>query len=64
MSDFAITALLIALLFLLLWTTKWPQYTLILMAPFSMAAAQGVLTLWHLAGAAISTRGGGPTPTA
>jgi ABC-type sugar transport system permease subunit len=30
-----------ALVFLLLWTTKWPQYLLILTAPFSMSAAEG-----------------------
>ena len=40
--------LTVGLVFLLLWTTKWPQYSLIILAPFSMAAAQGVLTLWEL----------------
>ena len=40
--------LTVGLLFLLLWTTKWPQYTLIILAPFSMAAAEGVSTLWQL----------------
>ena len=30
-----------ALIFLLIWSTKWPQYILILTAPFSMAAAEG-----------------------
>ena len=38
----------VGLIFLLVWTTKWPQYTLIVVAPFSMAAAQGGLTLWAL----------------
>ncbi len=42
--------LIVGLAFLLVWTTKWPQYTLIVLAPFSMAAAQGVLTLWELGG--------------
>ncbi|MEM5773477.1 MAG: sugar ABC transporter permease [Anaerolineaceae bacterium] len=34
-----------ALIFLLAWSTKWPQYTLILTAPFSMAAAEGFRAL-------------------
>jgi hypothetical protein len=40
--------LVIGLAFLLIWTTKWPQYTLIILAPFSVSAAQGLLTLWDL----------------
>jgi len=48
--------LLIGLIFLLVWATKWPQYTLIVLVPFSMAAAQGVLTVWDLARAAIAAR--------
>jgi len=40
--------LALGLLFLLAWNTKWPQYTLIILVPFSMAAAQGVLTVWAL----------------
>jgi hypothetical protein len=40
--------LVVGLAFLLVWTTKWPQYTLIILAPFSMSAAQGLLTLWGL----------------
>jgi hypothetical protein len=40
--------LVVGLTFLLVWTTKWPQYTLIILAPFSMSAAQGLLTLWDL----------------
>jgi hypothetical protein len=48
--------LLIGLAFLLVWATKWPQYTLILLAPFSMAAAQGVLTVWDLGRRAIRAR--------
>lgn len=41
--------LMIGLFFLLLWTTKWPQYVLIILVPFCVAAAEGVLTLWELA---------------
>ncbi|MFH1184655.1 MAG: hypothetical protein V1755_06400 [Chloroflexota bacterium] len=48
--------LLIGLTFLLIWATKWPQYTLIVLAPFSMAAAHGVLTVWDLARAALVAR--------
>ena len=44
------------LAFLLLWTTKWPQYTIIIMAPFCMAAAAGVMTVWDLARSAVSRR--------
>ena len=40
--------LAVGLLFLLAWNTKWPQYTLIILVPFSMAAAQGALTAWDL----------------
>jgi hypothetical protein len=40
--------LALGLLFLLAWNTKWPQYALIILVPFSMAAAQGVLTVWAL----------------
>ncbi|MGE5378254.1 MAG: carbohydrate ABC transporter permease, partial [Bacteroidota bacterium] len=35
----------IALAFLLVWPTKWPQYILILTAPLSLSAAEGVQTL-------------------
>ena len=41
--------LITGLIFLLLWETKWPQYTLIILAPFSLAAAYGVFTLSDLA---------------
>jgi hypothetical protein len=40
--------LVVGLATLLLWGTKWPQYTLIIMAPFCMAAGQGVMTLYEL----------------
>jgi hypothetical protein len=39
--------LMIGLFFLLLWSTKWPQYVLIILAPFSIAAAEGVATVWE-----------------
>ena len=35
----------IGMLFLLAWPTKWPQYILILTAPLSLAAAEGVFVL-------------------
>jgi hypothetical protein len=50
--------LVIGLAFLLLWNTKWPQYTLIILAPFSLAAACGAGTLWGLARRAWSARTG------
>jgi 4-amino-4-deoxy-L-arabinose transferase-like glycosyltransferase len=37
--------LVVGLLFLLLWNTKWPQYLLILSAPLALAAAEGTLRL-------------------
>ena len=40
--------LVVALAFLLVWETKWPQYTLILLAPFCLSAAYGLSTLWDL----------------
>ena len=39
--------LAIGLAFLLVWQTKWPQYTVIILAPFSLSAACGLLTLWQ-----------------
>ncbi len=35
----------IAIIFLLIWPTKWPQYILILTAPLSLAAAEGAYSL-------------------
>lgn len=32
---------------LLLWRTKWPQYILVVTAPLSLAAGEGVVTLWQ-----------------
>jgi hypothetical protein len=37
----------VALVVLLLWGTKWPQYILILLVPYSMIAAQGVITCYQ-----------------
>jgi hypothetical protein len=48
--------LLLGITFLLAWRTKWPQYTLILLAPFCMAAANGILTVWDLARTAFVAR--------
>ncbi len=39
----------IGLIFLLIWQTKWPQYTLIIMAPFSISASYGASTVWDWA---------------
>lgn len=36
-----------ALAFLLFWSTKWPQYILILTVPLSLAAAEGLTQLWQ-----------------
>jgi len=41
----------VALVFLLLWTTKWPHYVLLLTAPLCLAAAEGGL---RLAGSCVS----------
>jgi len=37
--------LLVAILFLLAWPTKWPQYILVLTVPLSIAAAEGFMAL-------------------
>src|SRR5690606_37190154 len=37
----------VALLFLLFWQTKWPQYILILTVPLSFSAAEGIAWLWN-----------------
>lgn len=38
--------LVVGLITLFLWRTKWPQYTLILLAPLCMAAAEGAAWIW------------------
>ena len=37
----------VGLFFLLVWKTKWPQYTLIIMAPYCIIAAEGVKTIYY-----------------
>ncbi|HEY5983081.1 MAG TPA: hypothetical protein VIU38_06370, partial [Anaerolineales bacterium] len=54
--------LLVGVIFLLVWRTKWPQYTLIILAPFSMAAAHGILALWDLGRRALRARQPRRTP--
>lgn len=36
-----------AMAFLLFWSTKWPQYILILTVPLSLAAAEGLTHIWQ-----------------
>lgn len=38
--------LLLELVVLLLWRTKWPQYILIVTAPLAFSAGEGILTSW------------------
>lgn len=45
----------VALLFLLAWPTKWPQYILVLTAPLSLAAAETVSMGWEKAREVISS---------
>lgn len=40
-----LTWLVVGLVFLLLWNTKWPQYVLTITAPLCCAAAEGIQTL-------------------
>ena len=37
---------LLGLVFTLLWSTKWPQYSLVMTAPMSLCAAEGLRALW------------------
>lgn len=46
----------IAVLFLLLWPTKWPQYILVLTVPLSLAAAEAVGLGWEKAWDALRNR--------
>ncbi len=49
---------LIGLVFTLLWSTKWPQYSLVMTAPMCLCAAEGLRVLWaRLAGGKNSTPG-------
>lgn len=38
----------VGMAFLLVWATKWPQYVLIVLAPWCLAAAEGLWTLFWL----------------
>lgn len=49
----------IAIIFLLLWPTKWPQYLLILTVPLSLSAAQTLRLAWEKAMDAINRRRSG-----
>ena len=37
----------IAIFFLLLWPTKWPQYILMLTVPLSLSASEGIAQVWQ-----------------
>ena len=37
----------LAIFFLLLWPTKWPQYILMLTVPLSLSASEGIKQLWQ-----------------
>jgi hypothetical protein len=41
--------LIVGLAFLFLWPTKWPQYTNVVTAPLTLAAAAGIRSLWSAA---------------
>lgn len=43
------TWLVVGLAFLLVWSTKWPQYVLLVLPPLCLAAAAGVQTLFLIA---------------
>jgi hypothetical protein len=47
--------LMTGLCFLLLWPTKWPQYTLIVTAPLCIAAWEGICTMAGLLSAIVRT---------
>jgi len=40
--------LFIALMFLLAWNTKWPQYALVVLPPMCVSASEGLITAWSL----------------
>jgi len=54
--------LLIGLSFLLIWTTKWPQYTMVIIVPFTVSASEGILTIWSLVSRYILRRRTDPAP--
>jgi hypothetical protein len=41
--------LVLGLIVLMLWSTKWPQYVLIVMTPYCLSAAEGLALLWEKA---------------
>ncbi|WNG45541.1 hypothetical protein F0U60_16630 [Archangium minus] len=52
---------LVGLVFLLLWSTKWPQYLLLILPALSVCAGMGVSTLYRLVASAVRRRAvGGP----
>jgi hypothetical protein len=48
--------LVISLLFLLAWSAKWPQYVMLSLVPYCLAAGEGIRTLWDV-GTALGKRG-------
>lgn len=50
--------LVIGLFFLLAWTTKWPQYTLIILVPYCVSASEGIMTIVDLARRYLAPRSG------
>ncbi len=48
--------LIISLAFLLIWTTKWPQYIMILVTPLSLSAAVGVQEIFRRVKALINDK--------
>jgi hypothetical protein len=52
--------LVVGLGFLLLWETKWPQYTLVILAPFSLSAAYGAFVTWEFARRLLAGQKGQP----
>lgn len=54
--------LAIAVVFLLLWPTKWPQYILVLTVPLSLAAGETILLGWETTREGLSRRRHGKEP--
>lgn len=42
------TWLVMGLVFLLIWNTKWPQYTMLVITPLCLAASTGIITIYNL----------------
>jgi hypothetical protein len=45
--------LLVGLLFLFLWNTKWPQYVMIITAPWCLSAAEGLMSMGRVIQSAV-----------